>query len=122
MSQRAQSIEGLDREDRLQQRAGEPQHEQDRGQVADQEVLDHVAVEQLVRDRTQPDQREGDHEQAARERDLPPQRNRPAALGEVRGTQPVQERRDQDRQELEWRELRLKVSLREGHRCGTQSR
>jgi hypothetical protein len=80
------------------------------------QVLDHVAPEQLVRDLAEAEERECDREQPARERELTPQWHRPPALGQVRGAQPVQQGRDQDRQELDRRELRLEVSLQQSHR------
>ena len=44
----AQAVEEADAQDGRQQRAGEAEHEQQRPEVADEQVLDHVHPEQLV--------------------------------------------------------------------------
>ena len=78
MGKHAQPVEERDLQDRLEHRAGQTEHDQERAEVGEQEMLDHVHEEQLLRD--VPDRRhERHHDQGETrvERELPPKRNRP---------------------------------------------
>ncbi len=48
VGQHPQPVDRADRQQRLQQRAGQPEHDQQRGDVADHQVLGHVGQQQLL--------------------------------------------------------------------------
>ena len=95
-------MKSADREDRLQQRAGQAEDEQQRGDVADQQVLDHVGDDQLLGDvADRAEERDRDHQQAGAEAELAPERHRPAVPGEDHRPVPVEDAGDGDRDHLE---------------------
>ena len=70
----AEAVEDGDREDRLQQRAGQAEHQQQGRDVAEQQVLDHVDDHQLLGDvADRRDQRHRDRQQARGEAGLAPE-------------------------------------------------
>ena len=80
--------------------AGQPEHDQQRGDVAEQQVLDHVRVEQFLAGAAERRQRGGDHGEAAVEARLAPTRNRvPAARESARapGVEPAEDDERDDR-------------------------
>ena len=52
MGERAQAVEEADFEDRREQWTGQAEHDQQRRDVAEQQVLDHVHLQQLLAGRT----------------------------------------------------------------------
>ena len=86
VGQRTQPVDHLDLEHRLQQRPREPQHHQQGGDVADQEVLRHVGGEDLVADLVhRRAERHEQHQQAAREAGRPPAGHAASLVGEGPG-------------------------------------
>ena len=78
------------REQRLEKRTGEPQDDEERADVADQQVLRHVAEEKLlahVRERRE--KRRRSEQQPSREAEDPPRRDRPALPREREGAERV---------------------------------
>ena len=111
-----EAVEDADREDRLQQRPGQPEHEQQGGDVADQQVLGHVGDHQLVGDVTdRREQGDRDHEQAGGEADLAPERHRPAPRREGHRPLRVERRGDRHRDQLQRREGAADVGERKRH-------
>ena len=92
-----QPVDGPDAQDRREDRPGEPEDEQQRGDVAEQQVLAHVGDEQLLGEIVEraDEGHEHDHE-AAVEADLPPPRRRPPLAAQrphARAVQPSDRRR-----------------------------
>ena len=101
MGEHAKTIEQADAQDRGQQRAGEAEHEQQRGYVAEQQVLDHVRVQQLLARLAQPGQRCEDQREAAVEaRPAPAGRSLPPH-GERAHAPRVEDREDGERTQLQ---------------------
>ena len=72
-----EAVEDADREDRLQQRAGQAEDEQQRGDVAEQQVLAHVGDDQLLGDvADRGEEGDRDRQQAGAEAELAPERHR----------------------------------------------
>ena len=81
----AKAVECLQRHDRLEHGAGEPQDDQERRDVRDQEMLDHVRKDELtakVRERR--DERNCDEADTREVGDDPPRGHRPSVPREVR--------------------------------------
>ncbi len=95
MGQDLEAVEEPDREDRLQQRAGQAEDEEQGRDVADQQVLAHVGDDELlgdVADRAEEGDR--DHRQAGPEADLAPGRDRPAVPVQDHRSVPVEDSRE----------------------------
>ena len=101
MRERAQAIEEGDAQDRGEQRAGQAEHDQERGDVAQQQVLDHVRIEQFLARRAEPRQRRRDHDKAAVEARLAPAGDRAPRAGERVGASRVEEREQRQRTQLD---------------------
>ncbi len=102
----AQPADSGRREQRLQQRAGEPEHQQQRAEVGEQQVLEHVGEEQLLGDmRQRRDERRRHQRQPAVPAPLPPGRDGRAAVAQRPRPQPVHDRARQRGCELQRRHL-----------------
>jgi hypothetical protein len=94
-------VDQLASKKRLQERPGEPEHEEQRAEVGHQEVLGHVAEHELlayVCDRGH--ERRHDHGDTRAEAGDAPRRHRPALAGECSRAHPVGGQRGQRGQEL----------------------
>ena len=102
MDEEAQPPHHRQAEERLKQRPGHTEHDQKRADVRHQQVLGHVAQEELLAQvRGRGDER-GEHEHhAAGEAELSGQRDRPALGAEGPGSQRVADYCQRRRQELE---------------------
>jgi hypothetical protein len=90
VGQGADPAQPADREHRLQDRAGQPQDEQQRGDVDDQQVLDHVAGDQLLGELLEGrGDRDEQHDDPGREAGQTPGRHRSALRSQVRGADRV---------------------------------
>ncbi len=115
-------VEGADREERLQQRAGQPEDDQQRGDVADQQVLDHVGEHQLVGDvADRAEERDRDRQQAGAEAELAPERHAPARPGESQHPVPVEDAGEGDRHDLDRHERAGDVGERQLHEIQTSA-
>jgi hypothetical protein len=111
-----QAIEDRNRQDRLQQRAGEAEDEQQGGDVTEHQVLDHVGDHQLLGEMAdRRDQRRDDEEQSRREAELAPDRHRAALASQGRGALRVEAGHEQQRQQLQGCEDAGHVGDRQGH-------
>ena len=100
-----EAVEDADREDRLQQRPGQPEDEQQGGDVADQQVLAHVGDDQLLGDvADRAEERDRDHRRPAAEADLAPDGTGRPRPGEGHRALPVEDAGDGERDHLERRE------------------
>ena len=116
MRQHPEPVEDADSEDRLQQRTGQPEDDQQGCDVADQQVLGHVRDDQLVGDMAdRREQCDADHQQSGGETDLAPDRHRPPLRRQ--GERPLRVKRGgyRDRDHLEGREGATDVGERQGH-------
>ena len=94
------------RQDRLQQRAGQPEHEQQRAEVGEQQVLEHVREEELVGEvRERRDERRHHQRQPAVPAPLPPRRHGRAAVAQRACAQPVHDADHDGGSELQRRDL-----------------
>ncbi len=99
MGEHAQAVEEADAQHRREQRAGEPEHDQKRGDVAHQQVLDHVHVQQLVAELADGgEQGDQDHREAAVEAHLAP-RGDPVLASRERACAPCVEQTERQRGE-----------------------
>ena len=97
----AQPSDRLDPQQRREQWSREPEDDQQRREIADQQVLDHVGHEQLVGELVdRRAERDCEHDQAGRVAPLAPARDRPAVARERAHARVVREpvEQDQDRQ------------------------
>ena len=95
---------------------GQPEHDQERGEVAEHQVLGHVDPDQLVVERRQRrDQGDQDQQHRRGEAELAPRRHRPAAARERAGAERVERRHDRDGDQLKRLERALQVGDRELH-------
>ena len=101
MRQRAQAVEQLDFEDRRDQRPGEAEHDQQRGDVAEQQVLDHVHVQQVLAGRAERGERGGDRHEARVEAGLAPAGDGVAGGGERAHAAGVEQAHERQRAELQ---------------------
>ena len=104
VGQNLELVEDLDREDRLQDRPGQTENDQQTGDVADDQVLDHVGDHQFL-GQVAPgtEQHERGQEEAGSEADLPPERDRPSGPGESHRPVPVEDHRDGQGNQLQHR-------------------
>ena len=96
-----QPVDGPDAQDRREDRPGEAEDEQQRGDVAEQQVLAHVGDEQLLGEVVEraDEGHEHDHE-AAVEADLPPRRRRPPLAAQRPHARAVQPGDEEEGKEL----------------------
>jgi hypothetical protein len=117
MGEDPQPVEDRDREDRLQQRPGQAEDQQQGRDVAQHQVLDHVGDHQLLADvGNRRDEGDGDRQQPAGEAELAPERHRPPFRGQGQRALRVQAGREQQRQQLERGERPFDVGQRRMHR------
>ena len=98
-----QPLDRPQREQRPQDRAGEPGEEAERREVADQDVLQHVEAEELLLADRRDRRGEGEHEQRNPEREQqdPPERQGRAAAPQRSRPHRIGHRRDRHRRELQ---------------------
>jgi hypothetical protein len=102
VEQVAQPPQPAQREQRLEQRAGEAEHDQERRQVAEHEVLRHVRDQQLLAHvRKRGDERRQDQRDARGKAQLAPHRYRLAAHRQGPRAQRVRDRHHREWQQLE---------------------
>src|SRR6266571_3903646 len=103
MREHTERVDRADREDRPQDRASQPGDDRERGEVAEEHVLDHVeAQELLLTERVdRRDERDEDESEPRPERPHAPARNLGPARAEVADAPPVQERDDEEGDDLE---------------------
>ena len=103
MGQDAQPLDHLEAKHRAKDLAGQPEHEAERREVAEDHVLRHVEEEEMLLaervDRRV--EREHDERDAGPERGAAPTRHRAALSGERPATRVVEERRDDRGDDLE---------------------
>ena len=103
MRQEAERAHRAQREERPEDRSGEPRDDAERCEVAEQQVLHHVERERLLlaerRDRR--DERDDEEADAEREEEVAPLGDRRALARKRPGPLPVERRSDRDRDELE---------------------
>jgi hypothetical protein len=82
VGEHAQAVEQADAQHRREHRAGQPEHDQERGEVAQQQVLDHVRVQPFLTGHAQRGEREEDHHEPGVEARHAPARGRVPGGGE----------------------------------------
>ena len=102
MGEVAKPAEPPVREQRLKQRARQAEHDQQRADVRDQQVLRHVAEQQLLTDvRQGREERRRRQHKAAGEAEDPPGRDRPALPREGQGAKGIRGADDRESDDLE---------------------
>ena len=102
------------REQRLEERAGQPEHDQQRPDVPHEEVLRHVGEDQLGIEVTERgEEGDRDQEQAGGEAESPPGRDRPPLARQRHGAERVGRRDEGQRRDLKRLEDRA-ADVRDG--------
>ena len=101
MREHAQTVEEADPQDRRDQRPRETEHDQQRRDVAEQQVLDHVRGEQFLAVASERGERGADRHETGVEARLAPAGHRVVLEGERAHTPCVEHAQDQQRAELE---------------------
>ena len=118
----AKPVDHLDVEDRLHHRPIHAEHEQQRGEVADEEVLRHVGGEHLVRPRVhRRAERREQHDQPADEAPLAPRGHGPPVRRERLRTPPVADVREGRNAQRDQLQHRFEVELVAGQWHGQKA-
>ena len=122
MGEDAQAVEEADPQHRREHGPGEPEDEQQRPEVADEQVLDHVGPEELVGQRAQRGEGDDDQAQAAQEARAPPARDRARRAGQVVGAQGVEDPGDGGGSQLEGDLHDVRLTRRDHRDAGQRRR